>query len=216
MGRTVIFTMGAKHRHLGAKNEDNFAGKGVSYCATCDAAFFKKVPVAVVGGGDSAAQAGDLLAQFASPVYMIVRKDHMRAEPINLKRLEQNPKVTILYNTNVVEVLGEKGVTGLKLSKPFENSDVLKVEGMFVEIGQDIQSELAVKLGVKTNDRGEIIIDGESQTNLRGVYAAGDVGNRRYKQALTGAAEGAVAAFSAYALLKKIDSGETVDISYGE
>ena len=214
-GRTIIFTMGSKHKHLGAKNEDALAGKGVSYCATCDAAFFRNVPVAVVGGGDSAAQAGDLLAQFAIHVYMIVRKEQLRAEPINLKRLEQNPKVSILYSTQVLEVLGENGVTGLKLSAPHKGSDVLPVEGMFVEIGHDIQSALAVKVGVKVNDGGEIIIDGDSRTNLRGAYAAGDVGNRKYKQALTGASEGAIAAFSAFALLKKIDSGEDADISYG-
>jgi thioredoxin reductase (NADPH) len=102
----------------------------------------------------------------------------------------------------------------VKLNKPFNESDILPVEGVFVEIGHDVQSELAVKIGVKVNDHNEIIINGESETNIRGVYAAGDVGNRKYKQALTGASEGAIAAFSAYALLKKIDSGEKVEIGY--
>jgi thioredoxin reductase (NADPH) len=187
----------------------------VSYCATCDAAFYRKIPVAVVGGGDSAAQAGDLVSEFASHVYIIVRKDIMRAEPINKKRLEENPKVTILYNTEVVEVFGEKEVDGVKLSTPFEGSDTLALKGLFVEIGHDVQSELAEKIGVKLNSHKEIIIDGDSATNIRGIWAAGDVGNRRYKQALTGASEGAIAAFGAYALLKKIDSGEQVEISYG-
>jgi len=215
LARTVIFTMGTKHKKLGAKGEDHLSGKGVSYCATCDAAFYKNMPVAIVGGGDSAAQAGELVAQFAGHVYMIVRRDHMRAEPINIKRLTQNKKITILYNTEILEVLGEKQVTGLRLSKPHDGSDVLKVEGMFVEIGHLIQSDLAAKLGVTLDSHNQIIIDGESQTNIRGVYAAGDVGNRKYKQALTGAAEGAVAAFSAYALIKKFDSDEDVEISYG-
>jgi thioredoxin reductase (NADPH) len=213
-GRTVILTMGTKHKTLGVPGEEKLSGRGLSYCATCDGAFFKNVPVCIVGGGDSAAQAGDLLAQFATHVYLIVRKDHMRAEPINLKRLEQSPKVTIIYNTQVTEVLGDKGVTGIRLSRPYDGSDVLPVEGVFVEIGHDIQSELAAKMGVKLNDHKEIIINGDSETNLRGVYAAGDVGNRKYKQALTGAAEGAIAAFSAYALLKKLDSGEKVEIGY--
>jgi thioredoxin reductase (NADPH) len=213
-GRTVILTMGTKHKKLGAKNEDALAGKGVSYCATCDAAFYRNIPVCIIGGGDSAAQAGELVAEFASHVYMIVRADHMRAEPINLKRLQENPKVTILYNTEVKEVLGEKEVEGVVLSKPFSGKEILPVQGMFVEIGHDIQSEIAVKLGVKVNDHKEIIINSESETNIRGVYAAGDVGNRKYKQALTGASEGAIAAFGAYALLKKIDSGETAEITY--
>ena len=212
--RTVILTMGTKHRTLGAKNETAFAGKGVSYCATCDAAFFRNVPVAVVGGGDSAAQAGQLLSQFASHVFVIVRKDRMRAEPINITRLEQNPKATILYGTNVAEVLGDEEVTGLRLTAPFHGSDLLPVKGMFVEIGHDIQSELAAQLGVAIDSHGQIIIDGESKTNVDGVYAAGDVGNRRYKQALTGAAEGAIAAFSAYERLQRIDNDTGVDISY--
>jgi thioredoxin reductase (NADPH) len=212
--RTVIFTMGTKHKTLGSPGEEQLSGKGVSYCATCDAAFFKNVPVIVVGGGDSAAQAGDLLSQFASHVYISVRRDHMRAEPINLKRLEQNPKVTILYNMEIKEILGQTQVEAVRLSRPHEDGELLKVEGVFVEIGHDIQSGIAEAVGVKLNDHKEIIIDGDSQTNIRGVYAAGDVGNRRYKQALTGAAEGAVAAFSAYALIKKLDSGEKADIGY--
>lgn len=215
VGRTLILGMGTKHRKLGAKNEEKLSGRGVSYCATCDAAFYRNMPVAIVGGGDSAAQAGDLVAQFASHVYMIVRKDKMRAEPINVKRLEHNSKVTILYNTAPLEVLGEKTVTGIKLSTPYNGSDILPVEGMFVEIGHDIQSEIAAKLGVALNDHNEIKIDAESKTNLRGVYAAGDVADRKYKQAITGVAEGVIAAFSAYSLLKKLDSGEDVDISYG-
>lgn len=212
--RTVIITTGTKHKTLGAKNEDRLSGKGVSYCATCDAAFYRDIPVAIVGGGDSAAQAGALVSQFASHVYVIVRKDKMRAEPINLKRLEQNPKTTIIYETQVEEVLGENAVTGLRLSKPFNGADILPVEGMFVEIGHDIQNELAKQLGVALNEKGEIVIDGESKTNVAGVYAAGDVGNRKYKQALTGAAEGAIAAFSAYERLQEIDNGESTEIGY--
>jgi len=212
--RTVILTMGSKHRKLGAKGEERLAGKGVSYCSTCDAAFFKGVPVAIVGGGDSAAQAGALLVQFAAHVYVIVRKDRMRAEPINIKRLEQNPKVTILYGTEVAEVLGESAVTGLRLTKQFDGKDILPVQGVFVEVGHDIQNEIAKQIGVAVNERGEIVIDGESKTNVPGVYAAGDVGNRRYKQALTGAAEGAIAAFNAYERLQRTDSGESVEIGY--
>ena len=211
--KTLILTMGTKHKKLGALNEDALSGRGVSYCATCDAAFYKNQTVAIVGGGDSAAQAGELVAGHASKIYMVVRGDRMKAEPINIKRLENNKKITILYNTNVLEVLGDKEVTGIKLTNPYNGSDVLPVNGMFVEIGHDIQSEIAVKLGVAVNDHKEIIIDGHSKTNVEGIYAAGDVANRTYKQAITGAAEGVIAAFSAYTLLKSL-LGESSDISY--
>ncbi len=211
--KTLILTMGTKHKKLGALNEDALSGRGVSYCATCDAAFYKNQTVAIVGGGDSAAQAGELVAQHASKIYMVVRGDRMKAEPINIKRLENNKKITMLYNNSVLEVLGDKEVTGIKLTNPYNGSDILPVNGMFVEIGHDIQSELAVKLGVAVNDHKEIIIDGHSKTNVEGIYAAGDVANRTYKQAITGAAEGVIAAFSAYTLLKSL-LGESSDISY--
>ncbi|MBR9700479.1 FAD-dependent oxidoreductase [Candidatus Woesearchaeota archaeon] len=213
-GRTIVLATGAKHRHLGAPGEDNLSGKGVSYCATCDAAFYKDVPVAIVGGGDSAAIAGALVSEFASKVYVIVRTKEMRAEPINRVRLEKNQKVEILYETEAAEMLGEEKVSGVKLSKPFEGKDTLDVKGVFIEIGQLPQSELAEGLGVKLNDRKEIIINDKSETSIEGVYAAGDIGNREYKQALTGAAEGAIAAFGVYALLQKVDEEKDVNIGY--
>ncbi|MDD9953302.1 MAG: FAD-dependent oxidoreductase [Candidatus Woesearchaeota archaeon] len=213
-GKTIIFTNGTKHRKLNAKGEEALSGKGVSYCATCDAAFYKNIPVAIVGGGDSAALAGQLVSEFASKVYVIVRKNKMRAEPINLQRLEKNEKVEILYETEVEEILGENLVEKIILSKEYNGSKELPVEGVFIEIGQIIQSELAEKMGVTLNERKEIIINENSETNLRGVYAAGDVGNKEYKQALTGASEGAIAAFAAYALLQKIHEGEDVDVRY--
>ncbi len=212
--RTLIFTTGAKHRKLNAPGEERLSGKGVSYCATCDAAFYKDVPVAIVGGGDSAALAGQLVSEFASHVYVIVRKNRMRAEPINQQRLEKAENITILYETEVAEIIGENEVEGVRLTRPFNDSDVLPLKGVFMEIGQIVQSDLAKSLGVKLNERGEIIINENSETNLRGVYAAGDVGNRVYKQALTGASEGAIAAFSAYALLKKIHDDEDVNVGY--
>ncbi|RME31018.1 FAD-binding protein [Candidatus Woesearchaeota archaeon] len=212
--KTILIATGTKHRHLGVPGEERLAGKGVSYCATCDAAFFKGKDVAIVGGGDSAAQAANLLAQHASHVYVIVRKDHMRAEPLNRERLEQNEKVDILYETKVVEVLGENSVEKIKLTKPFKGSDELAVQGFFVEIGADVQSELAKPLGVERNERGEIIIDAESRTNVEGVYAAGDVGNRKFKQAITGAAEGCIAAFSAYDYLQRKEHGREARFGY--
>jgi len=183
----------------------------VSYCATCDAAFTKGQDVAIVGGGDSAAQAGELVAQHANSVKILVRKDKMRAEPLNLKRLENNPKVEILYETQVSELLFDNsGLTGIKLS----SGEELKVQSLFVEIGADVQSELAVQLGAAVNERKEIIIDEHSATSVEGLFAAGDCGNRKFKQAITGAAEGVVAAFSAYDLIKRRQTGEGANIGY--
>ena len=211
LGKTLIITTGTKHRHLNLEHEDELAGKGVSYCATCDAAFAKGQDVIIVGGGDSAAQAGALVAQHANKVYVAVRKDKMRAEPINIKRLEDNPKVEVLYNTQVTELLFDKaGLTGVKL----DDGKELVVQSLFVEIGADVQSELAIALGAKVNERKEIIIDEESKTNIEGLFAAGDCANKKFKQAITGASEGVIAAFSAYELIKMREDGETVDISY--
>lgn len=199
----VIIATGTKHRQLGIPGEHELAGKGVSYCATCDAAFFRGVPVAVVGGGDSAAQAANLLSQHASHVYILVRRNEMRAEPINRQRLESNQNVTILYETQPMEILGENKVTGVRLTTQFNGSDVLPLEGVFLEIGADPQTELAAMLGVNLNERKEIITDANSRTNIPFIYAAGDCTDKRFKQAITGAAEGVVAAFSAFADLQK-------------
>lgn len=211
VGKTLIITTGTKHRHLGLEHEEELAGKGVSYCATCDAAFTKGQDVIIVGGGDSAAQAGALVAQHAKKVYVAVRGDKMKAEPINIKRLEDNEKVDILYETQVAELLyDDSGLTGVKLS----NGKELTVQSLFVEIGADVQSEIAIELGAKVNENKEIIIDDESKTNVEGLYAAGDCGNRKFKQAITGAAEGVVAAFSAYDYLQRQETGESVEIKY--
>ena len=211
LSKTLIITTGTKHRHLGLAHEEELAGKGVSYCATCDAAFTKGQDVIIVGGGDSAAQAGELVAQHANKVYVAVRKNKMRAEPINIKRLEDNSKVDILYETEVTELLYDNsGLTGVKLTDGSE----LKVQTLFVEIGADVQSELAIQLGAAVNERKEIIIDEDSKTNIEALYAAGDCGNKKFKQAITGASEGVVAAFSAYEYIKMKEDGEKVEISY--
>lgn len=210
-GKTLIITTGTKHRHLGLEGEEELAGKGVSYCATCDAAFTKGQDVIIVGGGDSAAQAGALVAQHAKKVYVAVRGEKMRAEPINIKRLEDNPKVEIIYTSSVTELKSDaSGLTGVVLN----NGREIVLQSLFVEIGADVQSELAIQLGAAVNERKEIIIDEHSQTNIKGLYAAGDCGNKKFKQAITGASEGVIAAFSAYEYLKMLESGEKVDIGY--
>ena len=154
------------------------------------APLFKEKVVAVVGGSDSAAKEALLLAKYCSKVYIIYRREKIRPEPINARRIENESKIEIINNTNITEVLGESRVTGVKLDNPYNGSDTLALDGIFVAIGGIPHSELAKKLDVKTNKKGEIIIDRSSRTNIEGVFAAGDVVDSEFKQAITGVGEG--------------------------
>lgn len=209
VGKTVLFATGTKRRKLGVPGEEELSAKGVSYCATCDAAFFKNKTVCVVGGSDSAAKEALLLAEHCKKVYIIYRGEQIHPEPVNGLLVEEKVKenkITVITKTNVTKINGTKFVESVTLDNPYKGSTTLALDGVFIEIGGDPQSTLAAKLGVKLNDHKEIIIDREARTNVEGIYAAGDVCDTRFKQAITGAAEGVFAAFSAYTYLggKKI------------
>jgi thioredoxin-disulfide reductase len=203
-GKTVLFATGSFHRQLGIPGEKEYSGKGVSYCGTCDAPMFAGKTVAIVGGSDSAAKESILLAQFAKKVYIIYRGEKLRAEPINFNNVLANKKVEIIYKTNVKEVKGGKFVTSIILDTPHKGSPELKLNGMFIEIGYIPKTELAEKIGVKLNKKHEIIVDKHSQTNVPGVYSAGDCTDYDFKQAITGVAQGAHAAQAAYEHIKKL------------
>lgn len=204
--QTVILSMGMEHRELPVERAKELKGKGVHYCATCDGPLFKGKLVAVVGGGDSAVKAGNQLSDMgAKHVYMLVREENLkRAEPINLDQLEKKIKagqVTSLYTTEITELKGAKKLEGVKLSKPFEGKDELKLDGVFVEIGATPRGELASQLGVRLDERGQIDVDPRTcATSIDGVFAAGDITNASgsFKQIVTGAAQGSIAATSAY------------------
>ncbi len=200
-GKTVLFATGTERRKLGVPGEEEFLGKGVSYCAACDGPFFREKTVAVIGGSDAAAKEAMLLTQWAKKVYIIYRKGKIRAEPATTELVEKNKKIEIIANANVVEIKGKKLVESIKLDTDKE----LKLDGVFIEIGGVPTTAMAKGLGIKINDQGEIIIDKESRTNIAGVFAAGDVTDRKYKQALMASAEGATAAFNAYKYIKKIE-----------
>lgn len=202
-GKTVILATGTKVRELGIPGEQEFKNKGVSYCALCDAPIFKNKIVGVVGGSDSAAKESLLLSEYAKQVYIIYRKDEIRAEPINAKRVSENKKIVIINNTNVLEIKGGKFVEKVILDRPYKGSKELKLDGLFIYAGHVPNTELAKKLGVKLNEKDEIIINISSETNVPGVFAAGDCANREFKQAITGAAEGVSASYSANEYLKK-------------
>lgn len=201
--KTVLFATGTKHRELKVPGHDEYMNKGVHYCALCDAAFYKGKVVAVIGGSDSAAKEALVLAQHAKKVYIIYRRERLRAEPVTYDLVTKNKKIEIIYKSNVTGILGEKFVTAVKLDNKYKGSDTLKLDGVFVAIGWIPLSELARKLGVKLNDKGEILINRNSETNVPGVYAAGDVTDTDFKQAITGVAEGVTAAFHAYNYIKE-------------
>jgi thioredoxin reductase (NADPH) len=198
LSKSIIIATGMKERELNVPGHDELKNKGVSYCALCDAPLYKDKIVAVVGGSDSAAKEALLLAKYCPKVYMIYRHEKIRPEPINAARIERDSKIEVITNTNVTEILGANKVTGVKLDSPFQGANILNLDGVFIAIGGIPYSELAAKLGVELNEKGEIIIDRSSRTNIKGVFAAGDVVDSDFKQAITGVAEGVNAAYQAY------------------
>ena len=196
--KTIIFATGTERRKMNVPGSKDFEGKGLHYCATCDGFFYKDKVVAVIGGSNSAAHAALLLAQFAKKVYIIYRKEKMRCEPILLERLENNKVVEFIYKNNVSEVKGSKFVEKVILENAYNNSKELSLDGVFVEIGSIPSSKLAEKLGVKLTNAKELIVNAHSRTNLKAVFAAGDVTNTVMRQGVTAAAQGAIAATGAY------------------
>ncbi len=204
IGKAVLLATGTKWKKLEVPGAKEFENKGVAYCALCDAPLFKNKTVGVIGGSDSAAKDALLLAEHAKKVYIIYRGEKIHPEEINMERIKSNNKIEIINNTNLIEVKGRDFVESVLLDKPFKGSRELKLDGVFVAIGHIFLSELAKLLGVKLNAKGEIIIDHKtSETNVLGVYAAGDVADKTFKQAITGVAEGCTAAYSAYEHITK-------------
>lgn len=204
--KTVLFATGTKWKKLpeSVKGSREFENRGIAYCALCDAPLFRNKTVAVVGGSDSAAKDALVLAEHAKKVYIIYRGEKIRPEPINLKRVEDNKKIEVINNANVVEVRGDAAVRSVLLDREYHGSKELPLDGVFIAIGHEVLSGLAEKLGVKLNAKKEIIIDHKtSETNLPGVFAAGDVADKPFKQAITGVAEGCTAAYSAFQYISK-------------
>jgi thioredoxin reductase (NADPH) len=196
--KSLIFATGTIRRKLEVAGSLELENRGVSYCATCDGPLFRNKIISVYGGSDSAAKEALLLSQFVKKAYIIYRGDKIRAEPINLDRVIKNKKIEIITNTNITSVNGKDFLESLSLDKKYKGKDTLAMDGLFVEIGSLPQNSLAKSLGVKLNKKGEIKIGLGSETNVPGVYAAGDVTDRSFKQAITGVSEGVTAAFSAY------------------
>ena len=196
--RSVILAMGSAYREIGLANEKRLSGRGVSWCATCDGFFFRDQEIAVVGGGDSALEEATFLTKFASKVVLIHRRDALRASKIMQERAFANPKIEMLWDTEVIDVLGEQKVDALELRNT-KTGEVSKrnFTGLFVAIGHIPRSEL-VTSSVTLDNEGYVKVEGGStRTNLTGVFACGDLVDHTYRQAITAAGSGCQAALDA-------------------
>jgi thioredoxin reductase (NADPH) len=196
--KSVILATGSAYKEIGLVNEKRLSGRGVSWCATCDGFFFREKVVAVVGGGDSAMEEANFLTKFASKVFVIHRRDSLRASKIMVERATANPKIEFIWNTEVIDVLGEDKMSGLKLRNLVSGEESEKdFDGLFVAIGHLPRSELLVGQ-IDLDGEGYVKVDGRStRTNLKGVFACGDLVDHTYRQAITAAGSGCQAALDA-------------------
>ena len=204
--KAVVLAMGSAYREIGLENEKRLSGRGVSWCATCDGFFFKGKDIVVVGGGDSAIEEATFLTRFARSVTIVHRRSELRASKIMQTRAFSDPKISFRWDSAVVDVLGETSVTGVRLRNLVtgEGGD-LPVSGLFVAIGHDPRTQL-VRGQVELDENGFILVEGRTgQTSLRGVFAAGDVLDHTYMQAITAAGSGCAAALDAERYLSALD-----------
>ncbi len=200
--KTVILTVGTKNRKLGAEGEDKFYGKGVTYCATCDGFFFKDKTTGIVGAGDSAITAAIYLADICPKVYVFVRGDKMRAEPIWQEKLLAKPNVEVLYNTSIAEFSGDKKLDSV-ITK---DGKKIELDGCFIEIGANPNTALVEKFDVEKDKQGYIVVEKDQAiSKVSGLFAAGDVttGSNHFHQIATAVGEGAVAANAAFEFVSK-------------
>jgi thioredoxin reductase (NADPH) len=202
----IIYATGSAYRKLGLPGEERLSGHGVSWCATCDGFFFRDRVIAVVGGGDSAMEEATFLTRFASKVYVIHRKDTLRASKIMQERAFANPKIEFIWNAEVADILGDEAVSGVILRDTTDGTTrELPLEGLFVAIGNDPRTHL-VHDKLELTTEGTIWVDGRSsRTSVPGVFAAGDVIDPTYRQAATAAGSGTVAALDAEHYLAALD-----------
>lgn len=203
--KTVILATGSAKRHLGVKGEEEFSGKGVTYCATCDAFFYKNKDVAVIGGGDSAVEGAAIAAQVARKVYLIHRRKEFKAEPYWVDKVKARDNVVFVLERTIVEVLGDQKVNAIKLDQPFEGADTINVDGVFIEVGSIPSVDLAKDLGCELDARGFLKVNEAMATSIPGIFGAGDVtsGSNHFAQFTTAAGEATIAANSAFNYLQE-------------
>ena len=202
-GKTVIVATGAGHKHLGVAEEESLVGRGVAYCAACDGMFYRGKTVAVVGGGNSAAADALTLSRIAKKVYLIHRRDTLRAEKIYREQLEKAENVEFLWNSTVSRLLYEEKLTGVKLQKAYSPAEsTLEVDGLFISVGRSPATEL-FRGHLELDENGYIVAGESTETSIPGVFAAGDVRTKEVRQIITAAADGAVAAHYAQEYLAR-------------
>ena len=207
--QAVILTMGSAYRKLGLPEEEKLSGHGVSWCATCDGFFFRNQEITVIGGGDSAMEEALFLTRFASKVTLVHRRDTFRASKIMAERVLADPKIEVAWNSEVAAILGDEQVTGLTLRDTVTGAErTLSATGLFVAIGHDPRSELVVGQ-IDTDADGYVLVEHPStRTNLPGVFAAGDLVDHTYRQAITAAGTGCAAAQDAQHYLSNFVASE--------
>ncbi len=186
----ILLAIGTQRRKLNLPDEKKFLGKGLSYCTTCDALFFKNKVVAVIGGSDAANTSSLYLSKIALKVIQIYRKDKLRGDPTWIEQVKNNPKIEIIYNRNIEKLIGENILEYIVL----DDNTKIKIDGLFIEIGSVPNLALIKKLKIKTNREGYIIVDNAQRTNIEGIWAAGDIttGSNSFRQIITACSEGAV------------------------
>lgn len=209
VGKVIIIATGSEYRKLNIPGEKEYSGKGVSYCAVCDGAFFKEKELIVIGGGDSAVEEGSFLTKFANKVTIVHRKEKFRAEKIIQDRAFRNPKINVIWNTVIPEIVGNgNGVTAVKLKNVLTNQEAeFPCNGVFIYIGLDPNTQL-FKGKINMDQSGKIITNEKMETNIPGVYAAGDVRETPLKQAVTAAADGSLAATMAIEYIESLEDNK--------
>jgi len=204
--KTVIVAAGSHKRELGVSGEKEFLGKGVSYCAICDGMFFKNKKVAVVGGANSAVSAALMLSDIAKEVYIIYRKEKLRAHQTLVEKAEQADNIEILCCRNIIKINGESKVKSIELDTAYQDNKLIEMDGIFIEIGSVPTVDFLEKMGVELDEKGQINVDVAGKTNIAGVFGAGDVSNGQgnLKQVITAAASGALAATGVNDYLKNL------------
>ncbi len=205
-GKTLILTLGTTTRKLNIPGETEYLGRGVSYCATCDGAFFKEKTVAVIGGGDAALSAALYLAGIAKKVYIIHRRKGFRGEPIKLKKAKEMKNVELILDAVPVDITGENIVKSLKITNVINKKEnTIALDGVFIEVGSTPTTVMAKELGISLDEKNYIKVDAAQKTDIPGVFAAGDIttNSNYFKQIITAAAEGSIAADSAFRFINE-------------
>lgn len=202
--KTVIFSIGTERNKLVIPNEDKYIGKGLSYCSTCDAMFYKDKIVGIVGGSSAATMSATMLSEIAKEIYIIYRGEALRGEPAWIEQATNKDNVKVLYETVVTELSGEDRLEKVRLSKPYNSSEYLELDGLFVEIGSEPNKDLPTKIGLTLDEKGYIVVNQKQETNIKGIWAAGDctTNSNRFNQVITACSEGAVASNAIFEYLK--------------